>query len=131
MQWPTGVPVLHNLGLPMVRYRASGTDVPGFFWCGCHPMRSDGLPAHCRAIDFFFSVHDPDSIGVGPTSPLCPLFSEWHTSKRSTMDLSERELEYHCHLDDLLPPPTNASTLAASARSRDAQDIHQYRRDAR
>jgi hypothetical protein len=40
----------------MVRYRASGTDVPGFLWCGCNPMHSDGLPAHYRAIDFLFAA---------------------------------------------------------------------------
>jgi hypothetical protein len=40
----------------MVRYRASGTDVPGFLWCACDPMRSGGLPAHCRAMDLFFAV---------------------------------------------------------------------------
>ena|SRR6266850_40019 len=56
MQWLTGVPMLHHLGLPMVRYRASGTDVSGFLWCGYNPMRSGGLPAHCRAIYFFFAA---------------------------------------------------------------------------
>jgi hypothetical protein len=56
MQWLAGVLMLHHLGLPMVRYRASGTDVPGFLWCGCNPMHSDGLQAHCRAIDFLFTV---------------------------------------------------------------------------
>jgi hypothetical protein len=48
--------MLHNLGLPMVRYRASGTNVSGFLWCGCDPMRFDGLPAHCRAIDSFLAA---------------------------------------------------------------------------
>ena len=49
--------MLHNLGLPMVRYRASGTDVPCFFWYGYNPMRSDGLPTHRRTIAFFFTQH--------------------------------------------------------------------------
>ena len=57
MQWLAGVPMLHNLGLPMVRYRASGTDVPCFFWYGYNPMRSDGLPTHRRTIAFFFTQH--------------------------------------------------------------------------
>ena len=48
--------MLHHLGLPMVRYRASGIDVPGFLWCACNLMPSDGLPAHCRAIGPFFAV---------------------------------------------------------------------------
>jgi hypothetical protein len=48
------------------------------------------------------------------------------------MGLSERGLEYYRHLDDLLPPPTDASTLAASARSGDVvQDVHQCGCDAR
>jgi hypothetical protein len=52
-------------------------------------------------------------------------------SKRRAMGLSERELEHHRHLDDLLSRPTNASTLAASARSRDiVQDVHQSGCDA-
>jgi hypothetical protein len=46
--------MLHNLGLPMVRYRASGTDVPCFFWCGYDPMRFDGLPTHRLTIAFYF-----------------------------------------------------------------------------
>jgi hypothetical protein len=47
------------------------------------------------------------------------------------MGLSERKLEHHRHLDDLLSPATNASTLAASGRIRGVQDVHQYRCDAR
>jgi hypothetical protein len=54
MQWLTGVPMLHHLGLPMVRYRASGPDLPGFLWCACDPLRSNGLPAYCRAIGPFW-----------------------------------------------------------------------------
>jgi hypothetical protein len=46
MQWPAGVPMLHNLGLPMVCYRASGADVSGFLWCGCNLMHSDGRAVH-------------------------------------------------------------------------------------
>jgi hypothetical protein len=59
--------MLHNLGLAMVRYRASGTDVPGFLWCGCNPMRSGALTAHCRTIDFFRSVRDPGGGDLGHT----------------------------------------------------------------
>jgi len=38
MQLLTGVPMLHHLGLAMVRYRVSGADVSGFLWCGYIPM---------------------------------------------------------------------------------------------
>jgi hypothetical protein len=40
-QWLTGVPVLYDLGLPMARYRPSGTDIPGFLWCGRNPIPFD------------------------------------------------------------------------------------------
>jgi hypothetical protein len=56
MQLLAGVPVLHNLGLPMVCYRASDTDVPGFLWCGCNLIVQMGYPAHRRAIGFFFTA---------------------------------------------------------------------------
>jgi hypothetical protein len=48
--------MLHHLGLAMVRYRASSADIPGFLWCGCDPMHSDGLPAHCQTIGLFFAA---------------------------------------------------------------------------
>ena len=56
MQWLTGIPMLHNLGLPMVHHRTSGTDVPGFIWCACNLMRCGRIPAHRRAIDGFVAV---------------------------------------------------------------------------
>jgi hypothetical protein len=110
------------IALPALMYLASsGADV----------IRSLFMnqTAHCQPVDSFFffgSARDPVGVGLGPTSRLYP---EHHASRRRTMGLSERELEHRRHLDDLLPPPTDASALAASARFRDVQDIHQYRRD--
>jgi hypothetical protein len=41
---------------------------------------------------------------------------------------SERELERHRHLNDLLPSPLNASTHARAALHRDIQDVYKHRR---
>ena len=80
---------------------------------------------------FSRSIHGSDGVAMGPASPPCPSCPAQLAPARSAMDFSERELEHHRHVDDLLPPPTNASTLAAGAQLGDVQDVHQYRCDAR
>ena len=116
----------HVIALPALIYLASsGADI----------IRSllTNQTAHCRAVDsfvFVFSCSARDLVGVG-LRPISRLYPKQHAPRRRTMGLSERELEHHRHLDDLLPPPTDANALAASARSRDVQDVHQHRRDDR
>ena len=56
MQWLTVVPVLHNLGLSMVHYRASGTGIPGFFWCGYNPIHLPELIVESLTVFFCFAV---------------------------------------------------------------------------
>jgi hypothetical protein len=40
-QWLTDVPVLRDLGLPMVRHCPFGTDMPGFLRCAHNPIPFD------------------------------------------------------------------------------------------
>jgi hypothetical protein len=121
--------VLRDLGLPMARHRDSGSHIPGFLWCG---RFIPSLSTSRRDVDFFFfvicSVCDLIGDRLGPTSTL---YHEQLASKRHTVGLFDRELEHRRHLDDLLSPPADASTLAERAQSRDDQDVHQYRHDGR
>jgi hypothetical protein len=64
MQWLIGVPMLHHLGLAMVRYRVSGADVSGFLWCGCIPMDYQLI---IEPLTFFRSVRNPDGVYLGST----------------------------------------------------------------
>ena len=52
MQWPTVVPVLHNLELSMVHYPASSFDISDFFWCGRNPI----CQLMVELLTFFFAV---------------------------------------------------------------------------
>ena len=79
---------------------------------------------------FSRSIHGSDGVAMGPASPPGPSCPARHARRRRAMGLSKRELEHHRHVDDLLPAPTNASTLAAGAQLGDVQDVHQYRCDA-
>jgi hypothetical protein len=118
--------MLHHMGLPVVRCRASGIDVPGFIWYGHGSIHLvDRLIVRPLT---FCSVRDP---GDGADCATSHNYHTWQASNCRAMDLTKCKSEYHRHLDDLFPSPAHENANEGDGLPSDVQDIYQYRRNPR